>query len=66
MESQPQNPEFRINPETFHPCKCSDRGDQAGLKNGESCVLSPHSLHCQQSQYMYTKINDGSKKEFDL
>ena len=21
MESQPQNPEFRINPEKFHPCK---------------------------------------------
>ena len=21
MESQPQNPEFRIYPETFHPCK---------------------------------------------
>ena len=21
MESQPQNPEFRINPEYFHPCK---------------------------------------------
>ena len=20
MESQPQNPEFRINPEDFHPC----------------------------------------------
>ena len=20
MESQPQNPEFRINPETLHPC----------------------------------------------
>ena len=20
MESQPQNPEFRINPKTFHPC----------------------------------------------
>ena len=20
MESQPQNPEFRINPEKFHPC----------------------------------------------
>ena len=20
MESQPQNPEFRINPESFHPC----------------------------------------------
>ena len=21
MEGQPQNPEFRINPENFHPCK---------------------------------------------
>ena len=21
MEKQPQNPEFRINPENFHPCK---------------------------------------------
>ena len=20
MESQPQNPEFKINPENFHPC----------------------------------------------
>ena len=22
MESQPQNPEFRNNPENFHPCDC--------------------------------------------
>ena len=22
METQPQNPEFRINPENFHPCEC--------------------------------------------
>ena len=22
MESQPQNPEFRINPENFHQCSC--------------------------------------------
>ena len=22
MESQPQNPEFRINPENFHTCNC--------------------------------------------
>ena len=21
MESRPQNPEFRINPENFHPCR---------------------------------------------
>ena len=24
MESQPQNPEFRKNPENFHPCKKND------------------------------------------
>ena len=24
MESQPQNPEFRNNPENFRPCKCWD------------------------------------------
>ena len=24
MESQPQNPEFRINPENFHPCSSKD------------------------------------------
>ena len=24
MESQPQNPEFRINPENFHPCMYSE------------------------------------------
>ena len=23
MESQPQNPEFRNNPENFHQCKCN-------------------------------------------
>ena len=25
MESQPQNPEFRNNPENFHPCKYSTK-----------------------------------------
>ena len=33
MESQPQNPEFRINPENFHPClyTCETCDDGAGL-----------------------------------
>ena len=26
MESQPQNPEFRNNPENFHPCVCCKKG----------------------------------------
>ena len=30
MESQPQNPEFRTNPENFHPCT---RGDSLILKH---------------------------------
>ena len=30
MESQPQNPEFRINPENFRPCVLST----AKIKNG--------------------------------
>ena len=28
MESQPQNPEFRINPETFHPWGEAEVSDQ--------------------------------------
>ena len=28
MESQPQNPEFRNNPETFHPCECNEESSQ--------------------------------------
>ena len=27
MESQPQNPEFRINPENLHPCVYGSRED---------------------------------------
>ena len=38
MESQPQNPEFRIDPENFHPCVYTitilniqrDRSEQTG------------------------------------
>ena len=34
MESQPQNPEFRINPENFHPCICT--------MNPPKFILSDH------------------------
>ena len=30
MESQPQNPEFRIHPENFHPCNILYAGFQVG------------------------------------
>ena len=35
MESQPQNPEFKINPENFHPCTsliCSYCKETTGLE----------------------------------
>ena len=34
MESQPQNPEFRINPENFHPCvKPNGLSEQISAQN---------------------------------
>ena len=39
MESQPQNPEFRINPENFHPC--STKQQIKCLAQGHNTVTSP-------------------------
>ena len=39
MESQPQNPEFRNNPENFHPCISSKA---RGLNFGLSLRLHPY------------------------
>ena len=42
MESQPQNPEFRINPEKFHPwligAMCAYRGNM--------CLYSATTIFC--------------------
>ena len=35
MESQPKNPEFRINPENLHPCLY-----ELQISSKSSCVLS--------------------------
>ena len=43
MESQPQNPEFRINPENFHPCE-----------PGTKCttyVTSDNKVSCSRTQH---------------
>ena len=37
MESQPQNPEFRINPEIFHPC-LQDTSDYSRVESS----VDPH------------------------
>ena len=36
MESQPQNPEFRINPENFHPCTKHSKHSTPAL-----CICAP-------------------------
>ena len=41
MESQPQNPEFRNNPENFHPCIYSNYLDRYQLT---LCILMDSSL----------------------
>ena len=53
MESQPQNAEFRINPENFHPCKStlltleatittvSDKSQQIYAADNKSTTLFP-------------------------
>ena len=48
MESQPQNPEFRNNPENFHPCTCQ-LVPYAGYwldyeKPVHSFMLMPHNM----------------------
>ena len=43
MESQPQNPEFRMNPENFHPCEpCSAIGSKSNCRS-RGCEFD-HSL----------------------
>ena len=40
MESQPQNSEFRINPENFHPCICEIRLQSSfGPQHEKTCLL---------------------------
>ena len=46
MESQPQNPEFRNNPENFHPCKfqfnqINRPGVRCRLKNFKMAAMVP-------------------------
>ena len=46
MESQPQNPEFRINPEDFHPV-CEVRAvNRISPKRRETTNLSSKNIRC--------------------
>ena len=61
MESQPQNPEFRINPENFHPCttivftasKISN-GACWGSSNGKSEWIEDRSLIVSDNFFDFT------------
>ena len=49
MESQPQKPEFRINPENFHPCFTGLEGKAIVVaqvkRNGETILSSERFLY---------------------
>ena len=45
MESQPQNPEFRNNPENFHPCAMKDELVVVTKRPGSRCWWPPGSSY---------------------
>ena len=53
MESQPQNPEFRINPENFHPCILTK------LSYSFAVVTGP--VHLRNSRYIEFLQSPGYK-----
>ena len=57
MESQPQNPEFRNNPESFHPCTPS--GEQTKLKR---VCPSKQSAPCSHTKSMEVEEDSVQNK----
>ena len=55
---QPQNPEFRINPENFHPCSSKDDGR---YKQGDGRVDENTSLK-QYNPITISKLGGGDNK----
>ena len=49
MESQPQNPEFRNNPEKFHPCDTLKEIYQLEIVFVKHCTKKYDSDHCGQT-----------------
>ena len=56
MESQPQNPELRNNPENFHPCKVLKV-----IKQLDSCRLTSTVKHFVWRIYLFGAI--GGKNQ---
>ena len=52
MESQPQNPEFRINPGNFHPCRHT--------RQWEILVLLAYAHKSRHSLNMHTQLASGA------
>ena len=44
MESGPQNPEFRTNPENFHPCSCCEKSRVYNPSRGAKLLRNTGSL----------------------
>ena len=53
MESQPQNPEFRINPENFHQCSAE------GLWKYHALLIRPAPISFGTRDYFYLLVQIG-------
>ena len=56
MESQPQNPEFRIYPENFQPCRLKEPGD---LDTRRVVYPLPHGSPCSNLSIILFDYSDG-------
>ena len=63
MESQPQNPEFRINPENFRPCE--EHSGRVLESRSRGFGFEPHWRHCvvSLSKTLYPLLSTGSTQE---
>ena len=64
MKSQPQNPEFRINPEIVQPRKCGQRRSAISLCpiNSTSDTKSNYCMHIPKCSFEQIKCNIMSHK----
>ena len=56
MESQPQNPEFRINPENYHQCKCQKKTNNEACASSDISDQSEHLLSLNKVLTVHLKI----------
>ena len=62
MESQPQNPEFRNNPENFHPCVLRNYHNKPhSFMSDPTATMYSHSMSCDLSnKILFNQTNNSN------